>query len=512
VWIAISQYFVGIIIFLALLFALMDASRKYDKYREWPYFVIATGYFSLVVWALLRATILNQEIIDPALVGLQITGLFLLVIGYLSEHHQDHKKSLSEIPDFAHPVPETTETVPAPLLLEATTTPVVPVISPPITEEKWDIKPKPTPKITPKPEKTKAVKVELPPKEKPIEKTSGEKAEKPAKPAKKKSKEKEIPSWVALLAEDIDIPEASENEPEVLTDKKDEKLEQTSTESPIITSNPETPAESISPIVKTPTVKRSKKLDGPVDLSYLAKRKKTKKVTVSADSKPAQPEKQEQREKMLDELFPVEKDTATDEPIIDPTSAVPQSTSMLPGEHREDEANATAPSAPKTPPALNAVAFSMSSLNIDWIIANWQHTVPLVLLAILVLQTARFHKTRGNILLALGFFAILLSTVSPISQYCALALEAAGYISIGIASWMRIKGKITHHFLSVMTGIYCVILALTAVLAQAIVKDTTSLQLLLLLCTGTLITLLPIVHSVTYSHPAQTTNPEGMNE
>jgi hypothetical protein len=77
---------------------------------------------------------------------------------------------------------------------------------------------------------------------------------------------------------------------------------------------------------------------------------------------------------------------------------------------------------------------------------------------------------------------------------------------------MKIKGKITHHFLTVVSIIYFIILVLTIVLAKFIVKDVTSLQLLYLLATGTLIAMLPITHSLTYSHPAHTKPNEGPHE
>lgn len=521
-WITISQYFVGIIIFLALLFALMDSSRKYDKYREWPYFVLAIGYFFLVIWALLRATIISTDLLASILSYLQLAGFAFLTIGYLAEQHHEQKHAanpLADLPDFSHPVPETDETV-------------TPVKTVPDTMSDTEID-----TTTEEKQHEPTATVIAMPKSKPA----------PA-PAKSKST-RSVPDWVKMLSSDEEIePADTPDEDEAqnsLTDVKKVKAEpkteqsletslsdainnKSETEQPdSSTLSSESTAESTEEMKSTPDtgkkIKKStskKQIDnGPVDLSYLAARKSKKAAVVPSTKsqsakiieKPTDKplKSQAKREKMMDELFPVAQDTTVDEPIITPDQALSDSTTVLPGEHREMPTEMPPKSSKK---ALGVLALNASLLNTHYIVDHWQQTLPLLLLLILIFQTTRFSRTRGNSLLALGFLLIFASSVINGSSYVILAIEAIGYVAIGIASWIRIKGKITHHFLTVISGIYCIILALTALLAQIVVADDMGLQLLLLLCTGTLIALLPIIHSLTYNHPAQTAPTEGQHD
>jgi hypothetical protein len=144
---------------------------------------------------------------------------------------------------------------------------------------------------------------------------------------------------------------------------------------------------------------------------------------------------------------------------------------------------------------------------------------------ILIALLPQRHQT-GNGWLLIGFvlfFAYFVASIflSPQLNGPSLTANSAGYNSllvrilelvaascIGAASWQKIKGKVTHHFLKIVSLIYLVLLILTIGLAFLIVTDQTSLQLVLLLMSGVLITILPVIHAFTYSHPHQQSSDE----
>lgn len=482
-WTNISQYFVGIIIVLALLFALMETSRKYDKYREWPYLVLAIGYFALLVWSLLRATIINADVIRPILTACQLAGFLLLSIGYISEgQHETARQSADE--PVLEPQPEPTKptkksNLPWVNLLSANTE-----LDDPAAEEKEIIEEDESATLAPKPE------------EKSVESADPATAK---GPAFSKGMEKQVTTSASTAP----------------------------TPTPAVTASVDTPAEPETPI--PPTKKKTKKeaaANEPVDLSYLMSRKKkaamTAKTEVTSTPVPAPTETKESkaatRDQMIDELFPVAKTEDKADPLVDP-NAEKQATTTLPGEHRD-----TADEKPQKPTTNTSApaAIALASFSTDRLIAHWPEITALVLLLIILIELVRNIKTRGHALLLSGFFLIFASQLirfllvsngpGAYLPYLELALETLGFVLVGIASWLKIKGKITHHFLTVISVIYIIILILTIVLAKFIVKDTVSLQLLYLLATGTLIAMLPITHSLTYNHPAHTKPNEGPHE
>lgn len=389
----------------------MDSSRKYDKFRELPYLILAIGYFLLVIWSLLRATFITSDLLAATLSYLQLAGFVAITIGYLTEQYHESPSDQAITKSVEQPAP------------------------------------------TPSSQSTQA---------------------------------KELPKWVAMLSND--------DEPTALSASTVANPITTATnapaESPTATQNA-TESLTVEPVTVSQKPAKMKAIshEKPIDLSYLAKRTKAK-------IEPKTMEPTESREEILDELFPV-----TPKPAVTPKTAKVRSKTLA-----TQKKAAAAPTKTKKPAkkAHGVIALSFATLDSNYLLTHWVESLPLLLLFIIVLQTARHPKHHGNLLLAIGFTILLIIRLFADNSLLLLGLEALGYGCIGLASWIRIKGKVTHHFLTVMSFIYLIVLALITALATVIVTDQTSLQLLLLLCTGTLIALLPIVHSLTYSHPAQT--------
>lgn len=153
--------------------------------------------------------------------------------------------------------------------------------------------------------------------------------------------------------------------------------------------------------------------------------------------------------------------------------------------------------------------------------AVWPEVIGSILILGILLALLPQRHQKGNGWLLLGFslflvFFIVSIFFAPELNGPSLTADTAGYNSwlvrllevvamacIGAASWQKIKGKVTHHFLKIVSLIYVVMLILTVGLSFFIVTDQTSLQLVLLLMSGVLITILPVIHAFTYSHPHQ---------
>lgn len=151
----------------------------------------------------------------------------------------------------------------------------------------------------------------------------------------------------------------------------------------------------------------------------------------------------------------------------------------------------------------------------------WPEAFALLLTAWVMVALLPQRHQQGSIWLLIGYAIIFVATLaalffnptltgpmlSPGSKgYLSLVIQTIdliGFSLIGLASWIKIKGKVTHHFIKIVCIIYLLLLILTVGLAMVMVHDQTSLQLLVVLITGLLITILPVIHSLTYSHPHQ---------
>lgn len=155
------------------------------------------------------------------------------------------------------------------------------------------------------------------------------------------------------------------------------------------------------------------------------------------------------------------------------------------------------------------------------ILTLWPDLIILALIVLIILALIPQRHQLGNSFLLIGFVLLLLyfiisSFITPQLSGPKITDNSAGFYSllsrlvevsaaamIGLACWHKIKGKVTHHFLKIVSLIYLVLLILTIGLALLIVSDLESLQLVLLLMSGVLITILPVIHAFTYSHPHQ---------
>ncbi len=288
--------------------------------------------------------------------------------------------------------------------------------------------------------------------------------------------------------------EAKESETEAATD---DNKPQTSIVEPPVEKKVDAPIVAdtdlaVEPPQVAPT-KKTKKLDrdGDVDLSYLSSRRKKVETRVAqpkqlaelpsvptvADPGPSKPTPAK-REKMMNELFPLS------------TQPKNESDDLLPGERL------------KKVTAIFALPFgSLSS------VAIWPEIASFVLALILVVILIPQRKHRGMVWILTGFILLALSSLGSLlfmsHPLGPVMIEAVACGCIGFGSWIKIRGKVTHHFIKIVSLLYLLLLLLAVGLASVIVHDLTTLQLLLILMTGVLITILPIIHALTYSHPHQ---------
>ncbi len=465
-WYGIIQYFVGIIIVLALLFALMESSRKYDRYREWPYLAVASGYFLLVVWSLLRALSLNSGVLHGITIGSELIGFLVLGIGYLALEH-------------AHPYVEE-EPEPG----ETSKPDVIQPSSDKKNKEGWVSLLSAENVENTIPDKIESTKVE---------------ASLPSEP----EKVDEVPS-----KEKQPSVKQSSDEPAVdlsyLAQKVKKKSAQpiTHDSSPAITPTEETNTTEASPATPVSDAEKTAPIKGIKDSDVIEdKEKKQTKKPVE------QPAEEESREELLDDLFPIkahpesEPLVASKEPVVKPKKTV----------KKVDKT--------KTTKQILPAGILISGLNTQNLLTVWpQATIALVLIFI-ILELIPQREVKGNKLLIVGFITLFLATLTHvlfdanaatlpnldeqtgIFQLAALILEVVGFSCIGASSWQKIKGKVTHHFLVIISVLFGLLLILTVGLANLIVSDESGLQLLTLLMTGVLITLLPIVHALAYNHP-----------
>lgn len=463
-WYTIIQYFVGIIIVLALLFALTESSRKYDRFREWPYLAVASGYFLLLVWALLRALSLDVGFFHVITIGCQLIGFSTLGIGYLSLEH--NKGVAYETPEESqHEMPHEEEK------------PVKDWVSYVSANHEPDEEP------PPKEESTQPLTEEKPDSKEP----AAPEAKPLTSPAKKQAKLQKTETPPAAV--DLSYLAQRKKKPETVA-------------APVEAEEPvkEPPDNAASAPNATDTVETQdqEKVEPAPAKPRLRKKKKT-----------SQSSKGEERAELLDDLFPIKK-----HPKSEPLGSAdrPDDTSaLLPGE--------AAKGLKRVPAGL-----LISGLTKANVLTIWPEAVVTLIIIFIIAELVPQREAKGNKLLIAGFVVLLLAMVNHLLfdsnihslpnlnestglfQLSALLLETIGFCLVGAASWARIKGKVTHHFLTIVSIIYLLLLVLTVGLANLIVSDLTSLRLLVLLITGVLATLLPILHSIAYNHPHQGTD------
>jgi cytoskeletal protein RodZ len=94
-WLGIGHYLLGVLVIFALVVALMETSRKFDRFHDNSYLLLATGYFLMVVWALIRAIAVGPSILQFAAIVCLLLGLLCLAFGYYF-HHQAHPTDSEE--------------------------------------------------------------------------------------------------------------------------------------------------------------------------------------------------------------------------------------------------------------------------------------------------------------------------------------------------------------------------------------------------------------------------------
>lgn len=423
-WLGIGHYLLGVLVIFALLAALMETSRQFDKFHDSSYLLLASGYFLLLVWSLVRAMTLTTSLLQITGVIGEVVGFICLAIGYY--YHQR-----------SHPVDDDVlETASTHMNKEPT--------------QGW----------------LKLLSADREPAEEEASEDTTEEDDSGLKAAESQSVDDATVSDAGVIKNDT-----ADNEP---------------------VEEPKKPA------------KKRKKLEGDIDLSYLASRSQSTKRSISDPSEKTE----ETREEMMDELFPVKNSqpnapTKKVEPPVDEDE-------RLPGEVGHDQ-------------SFQVALLANGLAGGNWLTV-WPELIVVVVIITLILALIPQRHQRGSAWLLAGFSVILLANLlalflAPQLAGLMLKTDAAGYSTllihlievigfglVGVASWLKIKGKVTHHFLRIVSIIYLVLLVLTVGLALVIVHDQTSLQLLLLLMTGVLITILPIIHSLTYSHPYQPLN------
>lgn len=280
-WLGIGHYLLGVLVIFALVVALMETSRKFDRFHDNSYLLLATGYFLLVVWALIRAMAIGPGILQLVAIICLILGLVCLVFGYYFLHH-------------AHPNDGEEESKP----LDAAKTPKVDLKEawmkmlsadeePPVPEQESEQESEPEPEPEEEPD------VDPEPAEVATEaSTSAEPA--PVAPARQAKK-------LPPKQESVE-PEASEIDLSYLSKRVKKAKESTSVVEPS-----QTLAEPISEVpvkaIKKVAKKVSKKSDEPV---------------------------KESREEIMDDLFPLTHKAKKKK------SVVPSNTDILPGEGAHD--------------------------------------------------------------------------------------------------------------------------------------------------------------------------------
>lgn len=446
-WLGIAHYSLSVLIVFALLVALMEASRKYDRFRQPSYLWLATGYFLLVVWILLMAVSIVPSILESLAVIAQLLGFGSLTIGYYQRGKtHEAEEDLTVAPIIARGNTKSTG------WLSLLTTP--PIITSSVDEEKEQD-------------------------EVPDQLTTSDKSD----------------------GSDEDKLDAVESEAEVPT---------TETVEPI-------PAQS-SKVSK----RKSKRMasSGEVDLSYLANRQRKDKAPsveplVESYSKPAAEEtaRKETREEMMDDLFPLNQDAQSETKIAPNSPKNTAEEALLPSERpvaSKEVKKAMSKKRPPKPPKSVAPALLLAGSGLE---AVWPDVVLIFFLALIILCLLPHRHQRGNgwlltgFGLLLGLQLVLLSGALPLDSlgpaFAIGVAQVMAYGCLGIAGWYKIKGKVTHHFIKIVSLVYLTLLVLTIGLAFLIVRDTASLQLLLILMTGVIITILPIIHALTYNHPHQ---------
>ncbi len=457
------EYFAGIIIVLALLFVLMEAARKFDRLKQRSYLTMALGSFLLILWALMRAMGLNAGVLQLTFGIVQISGFFLLGAGYLTLHHQEGDEF---------------ETVP-----------------PTVTDPK---------SITDSKESWVAL---LTGEGKPIESTAQGKAKGALTPE---------PDDDKVVQKETVVTETTPKKMAGVEEAEKVQASEVSTSTPV----EETVETKVKPIPA----------HGTVDLSYLGSRKRSQKESkapaikidtpVAPDMTKKSPEQSTEhkaeepkptvekppqtRDELLDDLFPLESKTKDHEPEV----------TLLPGELRLSKDHPS-----KTDSKMAAVGLA-GLLGNQELLMLWPQAAVVLVVFFIIMELIPYRKIRGNSLL-LGGFAVLFGAyifqaytsqqARPLMIIIGLILEVIGFACLGGASWLKIKGKITHHFLTIVSVFYLILLSLAIITATIITRDMNSLSLLLNLTTGLLIVALPILHGVAYSHGKTDTN-EGHHE
>ncbi len=505
-WFGIIRYFISIVIILALLVSLMEASRKYDRYRDSAHLSLSIGYCLLIIWGLIQAIGLTSSVLTLAGTIIQIIGFISLVIGYRLLKPLPHDFSELDTPDSTHSMTPTES---------------------PISDGK------------------------------PVQELNDS-----TRKEKDTIASRTAPDWVTLLAatEVEQLPQSNQSETA-------EQSLLTESVKPIDQPMAEGLNQSTLPVQSASITKMSPKKTKvdpsiPVDLSYLAQRKRkstaTETVTSAVSTQKPAPES---RQDMLDDLFPLKHKKQKPEQQKPPKMAeqpqqkqpddqqgqremseINHDDAILPGEHHEhmkspvsvskkpakiaaanqgtpkvSDKKKISPSRPKIVPA--AAGLVMNGFSGAHLLSVWPLLLLFCLLVYLVSLIWPQRQQKGQSILALGLIFLTLSLLvdllfgslvfidldfSSPGQWLSLVgfiCQAIGYILIGIASWQKIRGKITHHFLTIVAGIYGVLILLTAGLAVVVAKDEASLRMLFILITGVLITLLPIIHAFTYNHP-----------
>lgn len=450
-WLGLVHYLIGIVAVLGLLVVLMETSRKFDRHHDGPHLLLSVGYFLLLVWAILKAMSLSVGPLLNAAAVFQLLGWLMVAIGYYRLHHEQIDEEVEPSAVDSSPVPS-----------------------------------------------------------------------KDSRP---------LPAWIKLLADERETTATKPDNIATAGEGATNSIEQTD------------PTDSVEPLVERaaassveedhilpgaitdqsasehkPKVKRVAKTisDGEVDLSYLAAKRKPKAVNPiqsigdSTEEAPANsqaeglnvdtstiPPSPEKRDELMDELFPMEKGEKVDDKV---------------------KSKKTAKVRKVKPPVVLAGLLATSGDLSSWF-NYWPEVSTIILLIIIIILLLPSRRVRGNgwLIGALTLHLLGQTTQLFINPILDGVLSAGvgwkvmlgeviimlGAVLLGIAGWSKIKGKVTHHFIRIVAIVYAVMLMLTLGLTFVIVKDQTTLQLMIVMMTGVLITILPIIHSLTYSHPHQ---------
>lgn len=479
-WFRFIEYSLNIVIVLSLVFALVESSRKYDKFKQRPQLIIASGYFLLIIWALFRSMGLETGYLTFLTAGSQILGLLVLAVGY--SLHSQHTEEDNEAPATADDQSDQSEKV----------------------EEEPGKKDK----------ESVSDWVTLLSEEEPVEEAIKEAVvvEEPAAP--------EAGDEAPALPQEVVEAQLKDNKQEE-RNKKEElpapiapeaKIEEEKTAS--LPTETETSAIDLSHLTKRSQEKAEK-----ITNSTVSSKKKTSKLVSSKPVQPSvKPKKTRRRAAIMDDLFPVDKpkeaESLNSQPIFEPETS-------LPGEHREEPV--VAPVKKTTPKkakkTINPLAFlAPGAITADQLSQLIPLTATSLLLVSIIFSLWHNRHHRGGRLLLAGFSLLLLTSLAQIILLPSLTAdqgpsligylislgELISFIIVGAGSWAKIKGKITQHFLTIVGFTYLALLALTLGLSLTVVKDESGFYLLTLFSTGLLIIVLPIIHALAYNHPVTT--------